>query len=132
MARNISIYPSPALDKARALNGGGRGASHRINQIADRYTEILRRTSLPELSDAEWSLLRDACNGTLHEPAAMIRGALAQGVSDAVALDGLDGKWGVDGAALVERLRGLEFAQEVRVVEEIERWWAGQPVARAE
>ena len=121
-----SFRPAPVVTEALALNGGGRGMSHRLAQIADRYSEIMRRTPLPDLSDAEWSLLRDALNGTLHEPAAMIRGALALGVEDGISLDGLDGKWGVDGAALAGKLRSLTYAQEVRLVEEIERWWAEQ------
>lgn len=131
MARNISIYPSPALDAACALNGGGRNRSHRISQIADRYAEIMRRTALPDFTEAEWSLLQDACNGVLHEPAGMIRGGLALGVEDAIALDGLADKWSVDGAALLARLRDLAFAQEVRLIEDIERRWGEQADATA-
>lgn len=127
MARNISIYPSAALDDACALNGGGRNRSHRISQIADRYTEILRRAVLPPFSPAERSLLRDACNGTLHEPAGILPGALALGVADAIALDGLDKKWLVDGPVLIEKLRGLSFPQEIRLIEEIEKSFAPPP-----
>lgn len=122
MARNISIYPGAALDAALASNGGGRGRSHRINQLADRYAEILRRNPPPELSEGEWSLIRDSLNGTLHEPAAMIRGVW-QDVEDGL-FDGLAAKWGVDGPALVARLRALDYAQEVALVERIEAWWA--------
>lgn len=131
MARNISIYPSPALDAACALNGGGRNRSHRISQMADRYAEILRRNPAPAISEAEANLIRDALNGTLHEPAAMIRG-LWQGIEDAIQLDGLAEKWKVDGAALIERLRGLSYAQEVAMVEAVEAWWARQSQATAE
>lgn len=121
----ISIYAAPELDEALARNGGGRNRSHRINQIADRYAEMLRRTSLPDMSEAEWSLLRDALNGVVHEPAAMIA-HLAHGVADAIRLDGLDRKWGVDGAALVAKLEALDYAQEVRLLEDIEAWWSYQ------
>lgn len=100
--------------------------SHRLAQIADRYGEILRHAVLPELSNAELDLLRDASNGVLHEPASLIRGALAQGVGDAIALDGLAEKWGVDGEALVEKLRGLSLAQEIRLIEDLEAWWSQQ------
>ena len=124
MARNISIYPGAALDAALEANGGGRGKSHRLNQIADRYTELLRRNPLPDFSVAEWNLMRDSLNGGLHEPAATIRGVW-QGVEDSL-LDSLGAKWDVDGPALVARLRDLTYAQEVALVEQIEAWWSEQ------
>lgn len=119
-----SFRPSPTVEKALSLNGGGTGLSHRLSQIADRYCEILRRTRLPDFTESETSLLHDACNGVWHEPASTIRGALAQGVEDAIDLDGLDEKWSVDGLALIEKLRGLDFIQEVKLVEDIERYWS--------
>lgn len=122
--KQISIYIGPPLEAALAT-GGGRNRSHRINQIADRYLEILRRTSLPEFSEAEWNLLRDALNGVLHEPAANVRGVW-MGVQDAIELDGLDAKWDVDGAALIKKLRDLSYTHEVALAEAIEEWWAGQ------
>ena len=127
-----SFRPAPVVEQALAHNGGGRGLSHRLAQIADRYLEVLReaRTSLPALSEAEWSLLRDSLNGTLHEPAAMIR-AMWVGVDDSIRLDGLDVKWGVDGAALVAKLRTLDYAQALAVVEAVEAWWAGRGDAGA-
>lgn len=125
-----SIRPAPILEEAVANNGGGTGLSHRLAQIADRYLEMLRRTALPAFSDAEMDALRDSNNGTWHEPAAMIRGALWIGVEDSLP-DGLADKWGIDGEALVEKLRALTFAQEVRLVEQIERWWSDQKNASA-
>lgn len=119
-----SFRPAPIVTEVAARNGGGKGLSHRLAQIADRYSELLWHAVLPELSEAELSLLRDANNGTLHEPAALLRGSIAMGVADAIALDGLDTKWGVDGDALVAKLRDLTFLQEVRLIEDLEAWWA--------
>ena len=114
-----SIRPAPVLEEAIALNGGGRGLSHRLAQIADRYLEILRRAPLPDLSEAEMNALRDSCLGVLNEPAAQIRGSLWLGVEDSLP-DGLAEKWQIDGAALVEKLRALTYPQEVRLVEMVE------------
>jgi hypothetical protein len=113
------------VDTALAHNGGGRGLSHRLAQVGDRYLEGLRRARAgwPPFTEAEWSLLRDAMNGTVHEPAAMIA-HIDQGIEDAIALDKLDAKWGVDGPALLAKLRALDFMQEVALVEQIESWWA--------
>jgi hypothetical protein len=51
-------------------------------------------------------------------------------VEDSLA-DGLAEKWQIDGAALVEKLRALTFAQEVKLVEQIEAWWAAQSRAQS-
>lgn len=118
-----SIRPAPVLEEAIALNGGGRGLSHRLAQIGDRYMEILRRTPRPDLSEGEINALRDVCNSTLHEPASMIRGSLWLGVEDSLP-DGLAEKWRIDGHALVEKLRRLTYPQEVALVEQIESYWA--------
>lgn len=125
MADKQTIYVAEPIERASALNGGGRNLSHRLNQMADRYAELLADAGLPPLSDGEWNLIRDAMNGTVNEPATMIR-QVWQGVEDAIQLDGLDAKWSVDGEALVATLRGLTYAQEVAVVEAVEAWWAGQ------
>jgi hypothetical protein len=119
-----SFRPAPIVQQAVAHNGGGRGLSHRLAQIADRYLATIA-DRLPDLTDSEWSLLRDAMNGTIHEPADMIR-LFADGIEDAIRLDGLDVKWGVDGPALLHRLRALSFAEAVAVVEAVEGWWATQ------
>lgn len=118
-----SFRPAPIVRDTIANNGGGRGLSHRLAQIADRYSEILRRAPRPDLSEAETSAVRDALNGTLHEPAAMIRGSLWMGIEDSLP-DGLADKWQIDGAALVFKLRVLTFEQEIRLVEEVEAYWA--------
>lgn len=96
-----------------------------VNQIADRYLEILRRTGLPTLTDAEQSALRDANNDVWQEPASTIRGSLWIGVEDSLP-EGLAAKWGIDGPALVEKLRGLTYEQEVKLVEQTEAFWAAQ------
>ena len=118
-----SIRPSPAVTAAVDNNGGGHGFSHRMNQIADRYLEILRRAPLPAFDENELNAIRDALNGTLHEPAAAIRGGAWTNVENAC-LDGLAGKQEIDGHALVQKLQGLSFAQEVRLFEEVEAFWS--------
>lgn len=120
MAAVKSFRPSEIVVAAIDNNGGGRGMSHRLSQIADRYLEMLRRAPLPKMSEAEINAVRDALNGALPEPAEMIRGFAALEVEDAL-LDGLADKWGIDGSALVSKLHGLSYAQEVRLIEEIEK-----------
>lgn len=124
MANVKSIRPAPALDFAVGWNGGGRGFSARLAQIGDRYVEILRHNPPPALLAAEMSAVCDALNGALLQPAATIDGGIALEVSDA--MPDLAAKWGIDGAALVEKLRDMSFAQSVSLLEHVEKYWSTQ------
>ena len=126
-----SIRPAPILLEAVANNGGGRSFAHRLTQIADRYLEMLRRAELSAFSENEISAICDALNGTWLEPAAAIRGAIWVEVEDAC-LDGLAEKWRIDGPALVTKLRGLDYGQEVHLVERVEAFWHDVSDAGAE
>lgn len=121
-----SLYLTPGADEALEARsrGGERGSGDRsaaASRMIERYAELARR-SLPELTEAEWNLVRDALNGWLPEPAASV-GWLAMGVRDAIKLDGLDDKWAVDGDALLERLEALDYAGCLAVLDAVERWW---------
>jgi len=129
-----SIYVTDRLRDTLGPVGEDSGSvvtlSGRITTIADRYAEIVKSARiLTQFTDAEWMLLRDALNGTLHEPAATIR-ELWQGVEDAITLDGLADKWSVDGADLIARLRALRFDEECALVETVEQWWIANGAAR--
>lgn len=104
----------------------GEISSKTVNRALDRYAEIMRRERVEKLfSDAEWSALRDMLNGTISEPAAMIRGSLAQGWDDSQD-DGIAEKWAVDPAAMAGKLRALTYPQEVAVINSVEQWWRSQ------
>lgn len=120
-SRNIYLTPDAAAALA-ARSTGDRDVSRAACRMLERYAEVARRCR-PELSEAEWSLLRDACNGWAVEPASAVAWLPLQ-VDDAIRLDELDRKWGVDGPALIERLRRLDYAGCLAVLDEIERWWA--------
>ncbi len=118
MARRTTIY---LTDRAESVLAGGESLSGAVNRVADRYYEIVRRARI-NLSPAEIDAIRDALNGWLAEPAATIAGGPALEVEDALA-DGLAERHGIDGPALVDKLIKLTFAQEVALVDLIERWW---------
>ena len=89
----------------------------------ERYYHALQEAlKTVELTEQECLLLCDALNGTIMEPHT-IR-LLWATVADAVQLDGLDRKWGVDGEALVAKLRGYSYPQQLAIVDAVERWWA--------
>ena len=98
--------------------------SGRINAIADRYGAIVKRCQADNarlFSEAEQNAIRDCCNGTWFEPA--FQGSVVDNVEDAIPLEGLDKKWQVDGPALVEKLRALDLAHEIALIESIEQFW---------
>lgn len=118
-----SVYVGPELRDALGVVKAG-ALSARLNRIGDRYAEILRRQRIQQrFSDAELNLLKDSLNGTISEPAGMIRG-VAIGVQDSIELDGLAEKWGVDGPALIAKLQALDYVAEVALVEYVEAYWA--------
>ncbi len=128
MAKKSGIHIGPQLDAVIGVTGDEVGitTSKRVNIIGDRYAEILRRERIDKhFSAAEWNALRDMLNGTLSEPAELIRGSLQMGWEDSVE-DGLAEKWDVDPTALQQKLAALTFVQEVAVVEAVERWWRNQ------
>jgi hypothetical protein len=118
MARKSTIY---LTDRAEAVLGGGESLSGSINRIADRYYEIVRRSRI-DLPPAELNAVRDALNGWLAEPAATIAGGPALEVEDALP-DGLAERHGINGPALVAKLRGLTYAQEIALVDAVEQYW---------
>jgi len=122
MAKVKSFRPAPDVDLAVSWNGGGWSYSGRLAEISDRYIEILRHNPPPQLSEAEMNAVRDVLNGTWLQPAVMIEGAIELEVSDA--MPELAEKWSIDKEALLEKLRGMNFAQSVALVEVVEKYWA--------
>jgi hypothetical protein len=122
MADVKSFRPAPDVNLAVNWNGGGQSYSGRLAQISDRYIEILRHNPPPQMSEAEMNAVCDALNGTLLQPAAMIEGAIELEISDA--MPELAQKWSIDKEALLKKLRSMNFAQSVALLEAVEKYWA--------
>lgn len=111
------------VDERSDREGGMRSASGVINAVADRYLEIIRR-STPVLSTGEWCLIFDALNGVwAQDHASLYVGALAHGVHDHIHLNDADKKWEVDGGALLQKLGTYSFCQLTAIVDAAERFW---------
>jgi hypothetical protein len=120
MSRAADIYFSETAWEAVAVRThGNRSAA--VSRIIERYDELCRR-SLPDLSDAEWGLIRDACRSL---PTNTVTAALylPPQVADAIKADGLDAKWGVDGAWLVAKLQALDYAARIALIDAVEQYW---------
>lgn len=114
MSNRKNIYlPAHIL---ASLQGHG-SLSGRITTVLDRYHEMVRRTRIErKFTAGEISLMRDACNGWLPEPAAALFGGVALEVEDAAG-DGLAEKWGVDAKSLLKKLEALTPGEEVALVD---------------
>ncbi|SCK25308.1 hypothetical protein [Vogesella sp. LIG4] len=91
----------------------------RIQQMCDRYAEIIRREQAllsRRFSDAELHLVAEVLRGVHFESAESCRG-LWLAVEARVLHDELDHKYKVDGEALLEKLRALGYTQEVALIE---------------
>lgn len=123
-----NIYIGPALGHLiEALERAGdnaRSVSGMINACAERYLETVRR-HIPDLAAEEWLLIFDALNGVWAGDAIVLSiQSLPAGVADAIALDGLADKWGVDGQALVDKLEAMGWCERMAVIDTAERFWA--------
>ena len=104
----------------------GESLSGRITLIVDRYADIVSRHT-PALSEGEWKAVMDVMNGYfagIGNPDAP-RWIWAS-VSDACTGD-LAEKWQIDGPALVEKLRAMDYAAGVAVSEIARRFWSRCP-----
>jgi hypothetical protein len=104
MSEKRSVYLS---DRALSLPRIGESLSGRLNQVCDRYSELIRRErdSVRALfTAAEWQTLCDACADWRPDPASVIPGGAALCIADAA-------RDGVDVGALPGKLKALTPAQ---------------------
>lgn len=114
--RNLQAAVSQRGD---TFNAAGNGIIERYIRLVESRRAEIRRT----FSDRELQALLDACNGTIHDPIEMGIAALAHGVADALELDGLAEKWGIDGPGLLAKLRGSDPVTRLALIDFIERAW---------
>lgn len=112
-----------AIDMRAEGGEGGRSAA--IWRNLSRYIDLLNRTKQDlgkRFSREECGLILDSCNGTAFFDPVSVQ-LLPHGVSDSIEMDGLDTKWAVDGAGLMERLHATSYAERSAIVDGIQLWW---------
>lgn len=102
----------------------GRSINQVVARDIERYYQALDLARAQvDLTQGEASLIVDALNGTFIDMNAMQ--FLAMEIEDSLA-DGLAEKWGVDGLALVQKLKTYSLLQKMAIVDSIERFWKGE------
>lgn len=121
-----SFYLSKELEQKLRI-GPERGLSMAANRAIDRYYVMCNaeRKKLETLfTEGEWYMMRNACNGTIWEPAETIRGGVLANCQDDI--DANYEYYGADRKALGKKLIGLTISQQFALVELLEEWWDKQ------
>lgn len=124
----LSIYAGPPIQAL--LAGFEDNRSGRLNTVAERYTAIMAAHT-PALTELEWCAVCDALNGHYMDAGDGLLGVRYAWASVADC-EGLGEKWGIDQAALVERLRALDVAGSVALAEVVQRFWRHSDLPRRE
>ncbi len=122
MRKTIYVGPGTKEFIERQQFGDDDSFSSSLGLALARYVSILER-HLPKFSESEWAVIFGALNGAwTSDPLSdlPIR-FLADSVSDFIASGGAGDD--VDGEALVGKLRKLDYAAKVAVVDAAERFW---------
>lgn len=124
--KRITISVPDYIDSAMSTRGdSGDGKSSAVVRTVDRYLAILNRAKV-ELSKQfdrqECALILDSCNGVAFFDTVSIQ-LLPENIVDSIGMDGLDKKWGVDGEALITKLRALTYPEKTAMVDAITVWW---------
>ena len=96
--------------------GKPRGAQAR-QDLERYYAALARELATVGLTESEMSLIRDASRGILWSPHSV--GLLWAEIDDSLENE-LTAKWGVDGPALVAKLRMLTYSQSLAVCDAAE------------
>ena len=126
MGKKTSIYLTDDLSEKLRLNER-RSLSTAINETIDRYQEIInseRKRVEAAFSAGEWNAMRNAANGTLWQPAAVIRDGVLAEIQDS--LDEELEYYEVDRSEIEGKLRDLTVVQQFCLVELLEDFWSRQ------
>lgn len=128
MSKRLTLY---IADESQAVIGPENPATSRagrINSIIQRYGAIIR-DAMPEFSQGEWCAIVDANNGSILDDMPQTVAYTWANVHDSPELGD---KWGIDQAALVDKLRSLTYAQKCAVAEVIAGFWNSEKLNQAD
>jgi hypothetical protein len=102
-----------------------RGDRHQIaRRDLDRYYVLLcSALGQVNLSHSEALLLCDAFSNTINDFRVNPAQCLHLRVADAISLEQIDKKWGIDGKELLSKLKGFTTLEAAAVLDAIERFW---------
>lgn len=123
MSEVLKLSVSLRKELVEEIDTRGRYRSSVINRDLERYYHLLRLylvETVLRFEPKELRLILDAMNG--HFSTSETIPYFWAVVEDAIRLDGLDRKWGADGAAVVEKIRELDLIEKMALLDAIERF----------
>ncbi len=108
-------------DLAAEIAARGTNRSGTISRDLERLYTLYQRNLPRDLTIQEACLIVDVLNGTLMD--ANSAGLLYAEVEDGCNLEGLAEKWGIDGPALVGKLK-VNDIQALAIIDAAERFWS--------
>lgn len=121
MKSRTTITLSEELEERLAERGSCRSGV--IERDLNRLYCLLEKSLIEiDLNIQEACSIVDALNGTAFDPWSIP--LLWANIEDAIALEKLDNKWGIDGKALVEKLKSLTPFQCLAIIDAAERFWS--------
>ena len=122
---SITLDGSVWAEVASRLQQNEQNVSGTISRDLDRYYAALeraRRSLREKLSQSEISAVIDNLNDCWMAEPYSIQLVYAN-IADGIQEEGLAQAWGIDGPALVEKLRTMSFIELCALVDASERWW---------
>lgn len=101
-----------------------------LEDAIDRYLAVIGH-SVPEFNIEEWCLIFDALLGVNVSDEVSVF-VIGEEVAEAIDVDNLDKKWGVDGDKLRLRLGGLTYAEKQAIAEVMDSFWRLQKTNKGE
>lgn len=127
MKKRQNVYFGEALAKfisERVGEGTKPSVSGVLDAAAERYQEMLRRYTPETLGAHEWLCVWEALQGLAKSGKVTIPPqALPSAIEDVLEQSDIADKWGIFIAALVEKLRALDWCQRLAVIDAAERFW---------
>ena len=114
--KKTSITIPPAMEKDESRNGFDQKRSSRIETVYERYHAIIDTAEAPDLSEQEFSFLRDLIeNGLLaHHPALPLGRVVERAIEDLILKgEAVD----VEIETLIKKLTQMTRAEEMALVE---------------
>lgn len=114
--KKTSITIPPAMEKDEAKNGFDQKRSSRIETVYERYHAIIDSADTPDLSEQEFSFLRDLIDGGMlaHHPALPLSRVVERAIEDLI----LKGEVAdVDVETFIKKLSVMTRAEEMNLIE---------------
>lgn len=113
----VGVLEEPLSRRANALPATPSAIAKR--DLERYYAFLADEIGGLDISEPEWNLLREVCGGTAWDVSSY--GYLWAEIEESCR-DGLDQKWGVDGASLVQRVREYGLAGAIAIIDAVELW----------